>query len=83
MASGVKPQSAIKIEELLKPQLPTLLTGLINEESKGEERDGKLCPNCMNGGGRREELSELAISSFVIEISIMPKEKPVCYDREH
>jgi hypothetical protein len=37
----------------------------------------------MNGGGRREEMSELAISSFVIEISIMPKEKPVCYDREH
>ncbi len=29
------------------------------------------------------ELSELAISSFVVEISIMPKEKAVCYDREH
>jgi hypothetical protein len=37
MASGIKPQSVMKIEELLKPQLPMLISGLNNEESKGEE----------------------------------------------
>ena len=44
---------------------------------------GNLCPNCANGGGARRELSDLSLSSFVIEISIMPKAKEVTYDREH
>lgn len=72
----------INIEDILKmqPKLPSL----ISEESKGDQSNpasGNGCPNCANGG--RRELSDLALSSFVIEISIMPKPKEVTYDREH
>ena len=63
--------------------MPIHISGLINEESKGEEHIANMCASCAKGLSRRAELSELAISSFVIEISIMPKEKPVCYEREH
>jgi len=37
----------------------------------------------VSGTSRREQLRELSLSSFVIEISIMPKAKEVTYDREH
>jgi hypothetical protein len=72
----------INIDDILKmqPKLPSLIT----EESKGDQSNpasGIGCPNCATGG--RRELSDLALSSFVIEISIMPKAKEVTYDREH
>lgn len=72
----------INIDDILKqqPKLPSL----ISEESKGNDlAGGNICPNCANGGGGRRELSDLSLSSFVIEISIMPKAKEVTYDREH
>jgi hypothetical protein len=72
----------INIDDILKmqPKLPSL----ISEESKGDQSNpasGNGCPNCATGG--RRELSDLSLSSFVIEISIMPKAKEVTYDREH
>jgi hypothetical protein len=81
-ATGKMGFGSINIDDILKqqPKLPSL----ISEESKGDLNNaagGNVCPNCANGSGR--ELSDLSLSSFVIEISIMPKAKEVTYDREH